>query len=97
MNTENTQLTAQSASMAKLADYLASTLGGPVVDMTGLTGVYDFKLEWVPDESKSTAGGPSGPSIFTALQEQLGLRVRARKVPLEILVVDHVEREPTEN
>ena len=97
MNSENTKLTAQSASMVKLAEFLAGVLDGPVVDMTELAGAYDFNLEWVSDESTATAGGPAGPSLFTALQEQLGLRLRSQKVPVEILVVDHAEKVPKEN
>jgi bla regulator protein blaR1 len=80
-----------------------------VVDKTGLTGKYDFTLRWTPDErapSKKIGSEPmpgnappsdsSGPSIFTAIQEQLGLKLERQKGPVEILVIDHVER-PSEN
>jgi uncharacterized protein (TIGR03435 family) len=73
---EATKITTQ-----KLADLLARLIGLQVVDATGLEGVFDFTLEWSPDETRrmptpaeSTAARASGPSIFTALQEQLGLR-----------------------
>jgi uncharacterized protein (TIGR03435 family) len=74
-------------SMAGLASTLTGPVGSPVRDQTGLTRAYDFELEWVP------VGVPaaSGPSIFTAVQEQLGLRLEAGKGPVEILVIDHVE------
>ena len=57
------------------------------------SGVFDLKLEWA-DERQAT---PDGPSIYTALQEQLGLKLEARKLPVEVLVIDHVEKVPTEN
>lgn len=91
---------------------LSQALGQPVVDKTGLTGNYDFTLKWNPDQKQApmlndtegnqssadsiTSMDSSGPSIFTALQEQLGLKLQAQKSPVEILVIDHVER-PSEN
>jgi uncharacterized protein (TIGR03435 family) len=68
---------------------------GPVVDLTGLKGVYNFKLEWVT-RAEATQGS-EGPTIFNAVQDQLGLKLDPRKQSLEILVIDHVEKEPTEN
>jgi bla regulator protein blaR1 len=73
-----------------------------VEDMTELTGLYEVNLEWTP-ESQTTAGPtpasdtPSGPSIFTAVQEQLGLRLEARKGPLDVLVIDSAEKTPADN
>jgi uncharacterized protein (TIGR03435 family) len=81
---------------------LRGQLGRPIVDATGLSARYDFRLEWVPDESQPNSGGDSpppdaaGPSIFAAIQEQLGLKLEAIKGPVEVLVIDHVEK-PTEN
>lgn len=74
----------------------------PVLDMTGLKGVFDFTLDWTPDESPSAKAegaidAPKSPSLLTALQEQLGLKLQGRKAPIEILVVDHAEKVPTEN
>jgi uncharacterized protein (TIGR03435 family) len=66
-----------------------------VVDKTALQGDFAFELEWTPDPSPAPADD-SGPSIFTALQEQLGLKLEPQKGPVEILVIDHVER-PSEN
>jgi uncharacterized protein (TIGR03435 family) len=97
-------LDASKITMQKLADLLARMTGQPVLDSTGLTGVFDFKLEWSPDETQKllpqgetapVAG--SGPSIFSALQDQLGLKLESRKGPVEVLVVDRVERAPSEN
>ena len=85
-------------SIAMLAGFLRSELGRPLTENTGLAGDYDFKLEWVPDESQPNSGGniPApdsiGPSIFTAIQEQLGLKLEAQKVLLDILVIDHVDK-----
>ena len=65
-----------------------------VEDRTGLRGVFDFDLKWMPDETAAT--DLSYPSIFTALQEQLGLKLESTKGPVEVLVIDSVER-PTED
>jgi uncharacterized protein (TIGR03435 family) len=98
--------------MASLAIILSKQLGRTVLDQTGLKGKYDIPLQWTPDESPAAMfDGPpgakpaanntaspefSGPSIFTALQEQLGLKLESTKGPVEIIVVDHIER-PSEN
>jgi uncharacterized protein (TIGR03435 family) len=87
---------ATKTSMQHFADLLARLLSQQVVNETGLQGVYDFTLEWAPDDMKVGAE-TSGASLFTALQEQLGLKLEARKGPVEVLVVDHVEKAPTAN
>ena len=89
----------------------SETGGRVVIDATGLKGSYDFTLNWTPDDThvaqSSTTGAGQGPtntsppesttlSFFTALQEQLGLKLESRKAPVEVLVIDHVER-PSEN
>jgi uncharacterized protein (TIGR03435 family) len=86
------------ASMAQLAEALSDValngryiLDRPVLDRTGLSGVYDFMLTWTPDSSGSTSD-LSGPSLFTAVQEQLGLKLEIQKAQVEILVIDHVEK-----
>jgi uncharacterized protein (TIGR03435 family) len=77
---------------AALSSTLASIAGRPVMDKTGLTGKYDYKLEYAPDDSQPDADAPAGPSIFTAVQEQLGLKLESAKGPVEILVIDHIEK-----
>jgi uncharacterized protein (TIGR03435 family) len=91
----------ESASMTQLAYKLSRLLQRPIVNNTGLEGNYDFKLEWTPDLEPSAPVGqpgdaPGGPSIFTALQEQLGLRLEAAKGPVDVLVIDHVDK-PSKN
>ena len=104
------QLTAQAVPMTSLTNMLSQQLHRTVLDKTGLTGKYDLELNWTPDQGadpmfKGAEGSPqrgdaapdaSGPSIFTALQEQLGLRLQSAKGPVETLVIDHVEM-PSEN
>jgi uncharacterized protein (TIGR03435 family) len=83
-------VTGSSVSMPDLADRLSRApfeLDRPVVDFTGLTGRFDLTLDW----------SLTGPSIFTALEEQIGLWLEARRLPLEVLVVDHSNKTPTEN
>jgi len=76
-------------------------LGCPIEDHTGLTGRYNFQLEWSPDESQPNSlgepGDPNGPSIFAAIQEQLGLKLQPKKFPIEMFVIDHLNRLPTAN
>jgi uncharacterized protein (TIGR03435 family) len=89
----NGKLSAQRMSMERFADRLARQLDQPVSDMTDLKGVFNIELTYQNPRNHDD----SRPSIFTALQEQLGLKLEARKVPVDIVVVDHVERTPTEN
>jgi uncharacterized protein (TIGR03435 family) len=98
------QINAQMAPVSALVNMLAQQLGRPVIDKTDLKGSYDFKLEWTPDATARKgigagaggeappAGDSSGPSIFTAVQEQLGLRLESQKGPVEVLVIDAVEK-----
>ena len=79
-------MTFQKYPIGGLAGTLSGFLGSPVRDQTGLTGTYDFTLEWPQDPSDS-----SGPSIFTAVEEQLGLKLEAGKGPVEVMAIDHVE------
>ena len=81
-------------------------LDKPVVDKTGLSGEFDITLKWTPDESQFIGMGihvpppvdnPNAPpELFTAIQEQLGLRLEAKKIPTDVFVIDHVEQ-PSEN
>ncbi len=99
------RITAVGIPISQLSPVLSRILGRTVVDKTGLTGNYDVKAQWTPDQSQLQAlpadepvpqFDPNGPSIFTALQEQLGLKLESQKGPVEILVIDHVEK-PSEN
>jgi uncharacterized protein (TIGR03435 family) len=104
----NGKITANGAQITTLVTILSRNLGRTVVDKTGLTGNYDFTLEYAPEEgaaaqSGAAAGGAqpvspsdSAPSIFTALQEQLGLKLESTKGPVDVIVIDHIEK-PTEN
>ena len=105
-------LTVSGMGLAQFADMLSRQIGHVVVDKTGLKGEYDFTLKWTPDEGQGQMFGgpgggpprdgappppdPNGPTIFTALQEQLGLKLESQKGPVDTIVIDHVER-PSEN
>ena len=69
----------------------------PIIDQTGLRGLYEIKLHWALRQLQGTEPDAPGPSLFTALDEQLGLKLEARKGPVEILVVESAEKVPTEN
>jgi uncharacterized protein (TIGR03435 family) len=96
--------------ISALAGIISLNVGQPVVDETGLAGRFNYKLVWTPGQAevplskyppppevlREWAIDPNGPSIFTALQEQLGLRLEARKVPTEVVVIDSAQK-PSEN
>jgi uncharacterized protein (TIGR03435 family) len=102
------QLVGQGVSTTQFAGMLSFLLSHPIQDKTGLTGKYDFTLQWTPGEGEgaailnrpvaATSGepppalDPNGPSLPTALQDQLGLKLESKKAPAEIIVIDHVER-----
>jgi uncharacterized protein (TIGR03435 family) len=102
-----------SMTMADLARHLSGRGYGPVQDFTGLKGKYDIDLSWAPDrtfepmEEFAKAGEAAHPNadlpaaptadLFAAIRESLGLRLEQRKEPVEVLVIDHIERVPTEN
>ena len=82
-------------SMGEIAEVLRYFVDRPVLDQTGLAGRFDFVLKWTPDEAQgSDPNAP--PGLFTAFQEQLGLKLEPIKAPVDVLVIDHVEW-PTEN
>ncbi|HEY2383165.1 MAG TPA: TIGR03435 family protein [Terriglobia bacterium] len=98
-------LEGQAMSMSIFATALGALYAGrPVVDQTGLKGLYDIRLQWTPDPGLNAnigPGGPvpaapAGPSLFNALDEQLGLRLESAKGPLPVLVIDSIQR-PSEN
>jgi len=82
---------------------LSRQMGRTILDRTGLTGNYDFTLRWSPDNGATTSPNATDdsqsdslPSIFTAVQEQLGLKLESTKAPADVLVVDHLEH-PAQN
>ncbi|HEX4039778.1 MAG TPA: TIGR03435 family protein [Acidobacteriaceae bacterium] len=96
-------LPARNATMSDFVSLLQrAILDRPVVDQTSLTGRYDFDLDWAPDETQfdgslaSPSAGTPSPPLFTAIQEQLGLKLTATRGPVETLVVDKAEQ-PTPN
>jgi len=74
--------------ISELMRRLSAPLGRPVVDRTGLSGSFDLELQWSPDQTADTPG----PSLFTAIQEHLGLRLESQRAPVEVLVIDRLER-----
>lgn len=112
-------ITANVQALSALAEMLGNQLGNPVVDKTGLTGTYDYKLEYAPEPGQGLMpggpllqppGGDAGapgpasqpalndlPGLLTAIQEQLGLKLEKKRGPVDTLVIDHVEKTPTEN
>jgi uncharacterized protein (TIGR03435 family) len=111
-------LTAMQRSLADICNFLGNQLSKPVIDQTGLTGKYDFNLQFAPDtmagpgrgltplQTPSAGGEPGGsaaasndpaPTLIGAVQEQLGLKLEAKKLPVDIVVIDHIEKTPTEN
>ncbi len=94
------EIVARNATMDRFAEILSRQIDLPVVNHTGLEGVFNLKLQWTPENASPAkpADGAviEGPSLFTAIQEQIGLRLHAQKVPVEVLVIDRVEK-PSEN
>ena len=98
--TGNLQLTGRMAAVSQLAKVLSDTvfngehlIDRPVLDRTGMAGVYDFTLSWKADKDRVNS---DGPSVFSAVQEQLGLKLEAHKSPVEMLAIDRAEK-PSEN
>ena len=89
---ERVRLRSTRGNIPRLAEILTGQLGELVVDRTGVSGEYDFTLEWAPNANTSAAGA----SLFTAVAEQLGLRLEPGKLPMDAIVIDRIER-PTED
>lgn len=113
MSPKGISFEANDVSMVDMVRTLSMQLGSTVVDKTGLTGTYDFTLDWMPDDMSGPMfrppadggqpqGGnapppePAGPSLFTALQEQLGLKLQTQKGPVDVIVIDQI-RQPSPN
>jgi uncharacterized protein (TIGR03435 family) len=101
------QVSAQMVPLSGIAQLLAQQLGRPVIDKTDIKGNYDFSLQWTPDETQRGVGfggverpvtdtplpnDPTGPSLFTAIQDQLGLRLEASKGPVDMIVIERIEK-----
>ena len=89
--------------LVDVARNLSAMAGRTVIDRTGLTGTFDLDLTWTPDQlppGPAPPGAPpidpNGPSLFTAMQEQLGLKLQSGKAPVPVLIIDRAEK-PSEN
>jgi uncharacterized protein (TIGR03435 family) len=101
------RLTFKAQSLSAFATFLGRELERPVADKTGLTGQYDFRLAYGRRQGRpsgqaaapdSSPADPSGrPSLLAAVQEQLGLKLESKKDPIDILVIDHIDKVPTDN
>lgn len=101
-------MSAFNASMAHVINFMNRNAGldRPILDRTGLTGRYDFKLRWTPDDAQGSSVAPTvprptddanpAPSLYVAFQEQLGLKLSATRAPAEVYIIDRVEK-PSEN
>jgi uncharacterized protein (TIGR03435 family) len=101
---DGNQITSKKYDIRMVARYLSGgVLNRPVIDKTGLTGFYNIDLKWSPDPARPDfvdvhnpadfpAPDPNRPEIFTAIREQLGLELKAEKGPVDVVVVDHIER-----
>ncbi len=93
------RLVGRNASTANLAVTLARNLHGPVLDRTGLSGTFDFNIAFTKDDAEKPGDASDAarvPTLAVAIQEQLGLKLQSGKVPVQVLIIDHVSP-PTEN
>jgi uncharacterized protein (TIGR03435 family) len=91
LNVQTGRVHGGAMTMTTLVGILARNTDRVVIDETGLQGTFDVTLEWSPDQTATDK-----PSIFTAVQEQLGLKLESAREPVDVLVIDHIER-PSEN
>jgi uncharacterized protein (TIGR03435 family) len=89
-------VTCWKVNMRAFAEDLSRRLGRTVIDTTGLNGDYNFKFQYQPDQPASVAADLPGPALRDALEEQIGLKLESRRGPVEVLVIEHIER-PTAN
>lgn len=103
-NSSRGRIDAEGYTMAQLAMKLSETLHEPVRDATAVAGRFDFKLEWTPDDlqarppsaDRPAVNLPEGPTLFTALREQIGLKLESGKISAEVLVIESAQK-PSEN
>ena len=90
----------------KIGDFAASYFDHPVIDRTGLTGAYDFTISWTskrrylgdsPGSDSTAQDPPGGVTAFQAVEKVLGNKIESQKQPRRVLIIDHMERKPTEN
>jgi len=94
-----TEVTFKNQPISRLAGMLTARMDRPVIDMTGIEGVYDYTIETggLGFNGQPPADPTAGPSIFTAVQDNLGLRLESQKAPIEVLVIDAADRIPVGN
>jgi uncharacterized protein (TIGR03435 family) len=92
LNATPTEIVGENVTMTQFAARLSRSIGTHVVDGTSLTGSYDFKVSWLPDDRFAGRGASANPTLFTAIQEQLGLRLQSGRGPVDTLVVDRAEK-----
>ena len=91
-NATPTDINGSCVSMEQFAARLSRSIGTHVVDGTSLKGTFDFKVSWLPDDRFSGRGASANPTLFTAVQEQLGLRLQSGRGPVDTLVIDNAEK-----
>jgi uncharacterized protein (TIGR03435 family) len=96
-NGPSAHTTARAQTLSRLTALLTGQVGRPVVDKTGLTGKYDFTIDYVPNLPQPVNASEPGPSLAEALPRQLGLTLLANKAKLDVLVIDKAEKTPTVN
>ena len=91
----------ENTSMSVLAEQLPimvpTYVNRPVIDQTGISGAFDFRLDWAPPYGVNGLAPPKGPTLFQALEKDLGLQLEERRLPMSIIVIDRLNRKPTEN
>jgi uncharacterized protein (TIGR03435 family) len=92
MSASRGQLSSASMPLIRLTDFLSNSLGRFVRDETGLAGDYTYEMKWAPDAALPNPDDMQGASIFTALQEQLGLKLEAKKGPVPVFVVEKIQK-----
>ena len=95
-DSSNMAIRSVAETMTRLAAQVSPLAGRTVINQTALDGRYDFELTWTSDAQRPPRPNDNGPSIFTALQEQLGLKLDAQRGPVDVMVIERVER-PTED
>lgn len=91
------RLVGHNVDMAHLAEFLSYQVDRPVVDMSGITTHFDIDLQWTPERHDAAPADTTGPTIFEAIEAQLGLRLETRKAPVEVIVIDRAEKVPLPN